>query len=87
MTDHDHGEEGAEGHAAGGEVEGGVVSVDLNKLMAAMDEAKKQPLCPTCGKPLRRTCDGKGWLDAIEGADGSYITSRPCPNENPFAVD
>ena len=23
-------------------------------------------------------CDSTGWLEAIEGRDGSYITSRPC---------
>lgn len=23
-------------------------------------------------------CGGTGWLDPIEGLDGSYITSRPC---------
>jgi hypothetical protein len=24
-------------------------------------------------------CDGEGWVDGIEGADGSYVTSRRCP--------
>jgi len=38
--------------------------------------------CPRCGLPKRRTCDGDGWLEAIGPCgDGSYITSRPCPND------
>lgn len=23
-------------------------------------------------------CDNTGWIDPIEGHDGSYVTSRPC---------
>lgn len=55
--------------------------VDLNRMMAAMDEADRRPACATCGRPQRNSCDGKGWLEALGPySDGSYITSRPCPN-------
>ncbi len=27
-------------------------------------------------------CNDTGWLEPIEGRDGSYISSRPCPNCN-----
>lgn len=38
--------------------------------------------CAKCGLDKRRTCDGQGWLDAIgPKSDGSYITTRPCPND------
>jgi hypothetical protein len=39
--------------------------VDLRELVATE---------PPCSR-----CKGQGWLDAIEGSDGSYVTSRPCP--------
>lgn len=42
----------------------------------------KREICPLCKRPKRKTCDGAGWLDAIGPcSDGSYITSRPCPNK------
>jgi hypothetical protein len=28
-----------------------------------------------------RRCNDTGWLPEIEGTDGSYVTSRPCPCE------
>jgi hypothetical protein len=44
--------------------------------------------CQRCGRDKRKNCDGRGWLEAIGPcSDGSYITSRPCPNDNPFAGD
>lgn len=44
-------------------------------------------LCKTCERSKRRDCDGEGWLEALGPyRDGSYITSRPCPNENPLAA-
>jgi hypothetical protein len=56
--------------------------IDLNKMMQAMDEAEMRALCPKCMRPQRKNCDGTGWLDAIgPKSDGSYITSRPCPND------
>lgn len=55
--------------------------VDLDRLIKAMDEYEKRPKCETCSRPRRDDCDGKSWLEAIGPcADGSYITSRPCPN-------
>jgi hypothetical protein len=52
------------------------------------DEKDEGPVCPTCGHPKREDCDGKGWLAPLGPyRDGSYITSRPCPYENPFAAD
>jgi len=55
--------------------------VDLNKMMLAMDEAEMRARCAICGKPKRKSCDDEGWLEAIgPKPDGSYITSRPCPN-------
>lgn len=49
---------------------------------------QERPKCQQCGHPKRKDCDGKGWLEALGPyRDGSYITSRPCPYENPFAAD
>lgn len=57
------------------------MAVDLNKLMQAIDEADARPRCARCGRPRRANCDD-GWLPAIgPKSDGSYITSRPCPND------
>lgn len=37
--------------------------------------------CSICGHRKRIGCNGDGWLDAIgPKSDGSYITSRLCPN-------
>lgn len=51
------------------------VNPPLSELaQRVVDEARaKQPACPKCGDT--------GWLEAIEGQDGSYITSRPCSCE------
>lgn len=36
-----------------------------------------------------KRCNGTGWLEAIEGDDGSYVTSRPCPcgGDHPWAEE
>lgn len=48
----------------------------------------KPAKCEKCGHYKRKDCDGKGWLEALGPyRDGSYITSRPCPYDNPFAGD
>ncbi len=61
---------------------------DLPALIAAMDAADARPECPRCRRPRRRDCDGRGWLEALGPyRDGSYITSRPCTNDTPFAAD
>ena len=50
-----------------------------------MAEEAPEPLCPTCRRPKRKTCDGAGWLEPLGPYRyGSYMTSRPCPNEEPF---
>jgi len=44
----------------------------------------EQKICPKCGLPQRKKCDGDGWMEAIGPCeDGSYMTSRPCLNDNP----
>jgi len=58
------------------------ISHHMKRLAEHLAERAEQPLCPTCGRTRRRDCDGRGWLDAIGPcADGSYVTSRPCPND------
>lgn len=48
-----------------------------------MDEEKK--ICPKCGEPQLKKCDGTGWMEAIGPcSDGSYMTSYPCSNDNPY---
>ena len=52
------------------------------------EQAERPKKCSKCGDERREDCDGAGWLDAIGPcADGSYITARPCPLDNPFAAD
>ena len=57
------------------------VSVDADRLDAIANELQelrgKLLLGPSA--PCER-CKGTGWLEGIEGRDGSYVTSRPCPN-------
>lgn len=58
----------------------------MNSFIAGVNErrADARPKCPKCGHPKRENCDGAGWLEPIGPcADGSYITSRPCSNDNP----
>ena len=53
--------------------------IDHARMIEAMDEYDKRPKCALCGRPKRTNCN-EGWLDAIgPKSDGSYITSRPCP--------
>ena len=41
--------------------------------------------CKKCGFLRRKDCDGKGWMEALGPyRDGSYMTSRPCLNDNPY---
>lgn len=55
---------------------------------AAPEPADAEPICPYCQRERWQECDGKGWLPALGPyRDGSYSTSRPCPNWNPFAAD
>lgn len=57
-------------------------------LAATLPAEALEHSCSMCGRNKRKDCDGKGWLEALGPyRDGSYITSRPCPNENPFAQD
>lgn len=52
--------------------------------LPAYDDVNIDIECRTCRRRKRRDCDGQGWLDAIGPCDdGSYISSRPCPNDNP----
>jgi DnaJ-class molecular chaperone len=42
----------------------------------SLGHARGSACRPTCDR-----CKGQGWLDPIgPKSDGSYITSRPCPN-------
>lgn len=43
----------------------------MDALEARLDLVERK--LSTCNR-----CNDTGWLDAIEGRDGSYITSRPC---------
>ncbi len=45
----------------------------LGDLVARCMECEREAKEPSC-----KRCGDTGWLDPIEGADGSYITSRPC---------
>jgi hypothetical protein len=49
-------------------------SVSLVKLL---DDAKRF-MDPPVKAPQCKRCNDLGWLEPIEGRDGSYITSRPC---------
>ena len=41
--------------------------------------------CQLCQREKRADCDGSGWIYPIGPcADGSYMTSRPCQNDDPF---
>jgi hypothetical protein len=56
--------------------------------MKMVEPVETEVECKTCGRRKRRDCDGQGWLEALGPyRDGSYISSRPCPSENPFAGD
>jgi hypothetical protein len=52
---------------------------DLSAIIQPRDD---RPTCHECGRPQRKDCNGRGWLEALGPYhDGSYITSRPCPND------
>lgn len=46
--------------------------------LVAVRKAKQPTHC--------KRCNDEGWLPAIEGRDGSYITSRPCGCKKGFEV-
>lgn len=41
------------------------------------------PICPKCGDTKRKDCDGGGWIEGKDYPDGSFMTDRPCPKDNP----
>lgn len=71
---------------------------EIADAQAAWDEAKalgetpfillgqfKKNVCKYCGRRKRKDCYGNGWLEPLGPyRDGSYMTSRPCPNDDPF---
>lgn len=41
--------------------------------------------CPKCGYTKIKGCYGDGWMEPLGPyRDGSYITSYPCRNDNPY---
>lgn len=42
-----------------------------------------KPTCKKCGRRTRTGCDGEGWIEGKDYPDGSSMTARPCPNDNP----
>ena len=54
-----------------------------NSFDRADEERRQRAKCPKCGHEKRKKCDGQGWIAGNDYADGSSMTDRPCPNDNP----
>lgn len=62
------------------------MTVEFESITGAVTD--EPPTCPYCNDNRYPGCDGRGWLAALGPfRDGSYSTTRPCPNDNPFAAD
>lgn len=50
-----------------------------------IEQDKVKVVCAKCGRIKLDKCDGDGWMEHLGPyRDGSYMTSRPCPNDNPY---